>query len=196
MQFLYNIRNGIFLIATLSALLISQLVYAEEVEKGHIPADHLEKSLKKLPWGVAIWDNAEAIEHLNKAEGVLWVDTRPPQFFTSGTIRNAVNLPFNQSGKAGNDLTAETLEKALMSANLDKNSALIVFFCQGPECHRSYNSALVAVAQWGYAPKQIVWYRDGYPNLFSEIKDNTKLKRRAKKIPVRQWRQTTLMHCF
>ena len=152
---------------------------ANEVDKGKIPADQLEISYKALPWGSPIWDVPEAISHLAPGGKVLWVDTRPESFFTQGTVKGAVLLVYDKKGAASNTLSAESLAKAITDAGLAKESATIAFFCQGPECHRSYNATFVAITEWGYKPEQIIWFRAGYPHLLQDVKADAKLKRKA-----------------
>jgi hypothetical protein len=153
--------------------------WAEEVDKGKIPAAHLAQSCKALPWGSPVWDAQEAMACMNNKEKVIWIDTRPDSFFKQGSVRNAVVLLFDKSGAKDNGLTQETLEAAIKSAGLTKDTAKIAFFCQGPECHRSYNAAFVAVKQWGFKPENVIWFRAGYPLLVKEIQADTKLKRKA-----------------
>ena len=155
------------------------LASANEVEKGKIPADQLALGYKTLPWGAPIWDVPEAISHLAPGGKILWVDTRPESFYTQGTVKGAVLLIYDKKGAAGNTLSAESLTKALTDAGLVKESATIAFFCQGPECHRSYNASFVAISEWGYKPEQIVWFRAGYPHLLQDVKTDAKLKRKA-----------------
>jgi Rhodanese-like domain len=161
--------------------LMSSPLNAAEVKKGAIPAEHLSKSYKMLPWNVAVWDLPEAVKHLKAKDEILWVDTRPESFYKKGSVRGAVIMPYNKSGETGNDLTPESLEAKIKSAGMAKDSIKIAFFCQGPKCHRSYNAAYIAVTEWGYKPENIVWFRDGYPILFKEVKKNPKLKRKAKR---------------
>jgi hypothetical protein len=78
-------------------------------------------------------------------------------------------------------MTEETLAAAVSAAGLEKDTAKIIFFCQGPKCHRSYNASFIAITQWGYSPDNIVWFRAGYPHLMKEVQNNPKLKRKAKK---------------
>jgi hypothetical protein len=160
---------------------LSSTLMAEEVDKGKIPAEHLKKSCKSLPWGVAVWDNEEAVAHLKSGDKLLWIDTRPEAFFKKGTVRGAVLYPYDKTDGSGNGLTKETLESAVQKAGMSKDTAKIVFFCQGPKCHRSYNATYVAVKNWGFNPQNIVWFRDGYPNLFKKVQADAKLKRQAKK---------------
>jgi hypothetical protein len=154
---------------------------AGEVDKGKISAEHLSKSLKELPWGSPIWDVKEAVAQLNTKDKVLWIDTRPQSFYDKGTVAGAILLPYNKTGKKGNDMTEETLALAVSDAGLSKDTAKIIMFCQGPKCHRSYNATYIAVTKWGYNPANMIWFRAGYPHLFKEVQSNPKLKRKAKK---------------
>jgi rhodanese-related sulfurtransferase len=154
---------------------------AEEVNKGEIPDGHLDKGLKTLPWNVSIWDMEEALPVLkSRDDTVLWVDTRPSSFFDQGTVANAIMLLYDKKGSSYPENEPVLTEAALKQAVEDAGTVnKIVFFCQGPKCHRSYNAAFRAVTDWGYDPGMIVWFRDGYPVLFKEVMDNPRLKRRA-----------------
>lgn len=154
--------------------------WAQEVNKGEIPTEYLAKTCKSLPWGVKVWDLDEAIPLLNNGEKILWVDTRPDSFYEKGTVRGAICLTYNKTGEEGNALDSNKLENAVKGAGLSKENAKIAFFCQGPDCHRSYNAAIVAVKQWGYSPQNVYWFRDGYPELFKHVKGDSGLKRKAK----------------
>ena len=169
------------LVFCLSFALFAHTVVAQEVGKGKIPADQLTATYKQLPWGSPVWDVKEAITMLKSDEEVLWIDTRPESFFTKGTVRGAVLLPYNKKESGDNGLTKESLAKALGDAGISKDSAKIIAFCQGPKCHRSYNATYIAVTEWGYNPENVIWFRAGYPYLLKEIKANPKLKRKAKK---------------
>jgi hypothetical protein len=170
----------ILLLLALTFFLASSVI-AQEVDKGKIPTDQLAKAYTTLSWGVPIWDVDIAIQQLKKGKNILWVDTRPDSFFKKGTVRDAVLLIYNKKGMEENTLTPESLKKAMADKGIDKSKATIVFFCQGPKCHRSYNATFTAVTDWGYKPEQIVWFRAGYPFLFKEVQSNAKLKRKAKR---------------
>jgi rhodanese-related sulfurtransferase len=116
---------------------------------------------------------------INNKEKAVWIDTRPDSFFKQGSVRNAVVLLFDKSATPGNGLNQAKLEAAIQAAGLSRDSAKVVFFCQGPECHRSYNAAYVAVTQWGFKPENVIWFRAGYPLLVKEIQADAKLKRKA-----------------
>ena len=173
-------RIGMTLLVCLA--LLANVVVAQEVPKGKIPPAHLDTKVKELPWQVAAWDVDDALPAFkSKAQKVLWVDTRPSSFFKQGTIRDAALLVYNQSGSDYPDgepvCTKESLEAAMAAAGAD----VVVFFCQGPKCHRSYNAAYVAVKDWGMNPSKVVWFRGGYPNLFKSVGESPKLKRKAKR---------------
>ncbi len=177
-----KLLKPVFLLAlTFFFLSITNSLMAGEVGKGKIPADQLSKTFKTLAWGAPIWDVPEAVAALKTGKDTLWVDTRPESFFKKGTVANAVLLIYNKKDKEENTLTPESLEKAMADKGIAKENATIVFFCQGPKCHRSYNASFAAITEWGYAPEQIVWFRDGYPFLFKEVQENAKLKRKAKR---------------
>lgn len=154
---------------------------AQEVDKGGIPAAHLAASCKKLPWGVSVWDVEEAVDNLKSKKNIIWIDTRPESLYNRGTVCGALLQVYGKSGEAGNELTQESLEAAVTKAGITKADATIVFFCQGPKCHRSYNATFAAVNSWGFDPKNIIWFRAGYPDLFTAVKTDPKLKRKAKR---------------
>jgi len=158
-----------------------QSAQANEVDKGGIPETELAATFKTAAWGSPIWDNEEMIKAYNEDAKMLLVDTRPDSFYSKGTLLNAIMLPYDKSGAADNGLTEESLAAAITKAGMSKDSAKIVFFCQGPKCHRSYNASFVAATKWGYKPENVVWFRDGYPNLVKQIQDDAKLKRKASK---------------
>lgn len=160
----------------------------EEVAKGNIPEQFLDPGLKMLPSGIAVWDVEEAIAALKDQDGkYLWVDTRPGSFLEIGTTKDAVNLVCELQGlpipdaDAPNAISKEKLFAAMKTIDPDINSVTVIFFCQGPECHRSYNAALRCVKDYGLGVDQVVWFRGGYPNLEKHILSDPKLKRRITK---------------
>ena len=162
-------------------LICAQTASAQEVNKGEIPEEQLASTYKKLPWGATVWDAAEAIPALKKNENYLWVDNRPESFFKKGTVSGAVLLVYHQKDNPENTLNEASLEKAITDAGLAKDSAEIVLFCQGPQCHMSYNATQAVINEWGYNPENVIWFRGGYPELLKEVKNDPKLKRKAKK---------------
>ena len=169
------------LFALLFTLFLASPALCQEVNKGEIPAAHLDQSLKSLPWGAQIWDLDEALAKLGKDDSCIWIDTRPESFFKKGSLKDAILLPYNKTGGQGNVLSADSLAAAISAAGKSKQDTTVVFFCQGPKCHRSYNASYVAASEWGYDPAKIVWYRDGYPATQKKIASDAKLKRKAKR---------------
>lgn len=156
-------------------------VQANEVNKGEIPEAELAASYKALAWGSPIWDNEEMLKAYNEDAKMLIVDTRPDSFYSKGTLKDAVLLAFDKSDAADNGLTEAALAAAVTKAGLTKETAKIVFFCQGPKCHRSYNASFVATSKWGYKAENVIWFRAGYPDLVKQIQEDPKLKRKANK---------------
>lgn len=110
-------------IVWLLALAVSFLA-AQEVDKGKIPAKHLDANLKALPNGVVIWDAEEALTALEGKQGsVIWVDTRPKSFFDLGTIKGAVFHPYDKKGKE----PAGTLSKADVDQMVATGSKIVFF---------------------------------------------------------------------
>jgi len=103
---------------------------AQEVDKGKIPADQLAASFKQLAWGSPVWDVDEAVAQLKSDAKVLWVDTRPESFYKTGSVQGAILLPYDKQGVAGNVLSQETLDKAVIDAGLSKDSAKVIFFAR------------------------------------------------------------------
>jgi hypothetical protein len=185
--FLKNLVISMFVLFLMGSFSLS---FAEgdglvEVAKGKIPAQFLEKSIKKLPSGVVIWDVEEVISVLkDKKTNILWVDTRPASFLKIGTIKNAIQLYCDMKGNPIPDtekdaaLTGELLKENMKKIDPDTSKVKVVFFCQGPKCHRSYNAAIRTVSEFGLDASQVIWFRDGYPTLEKHILDDAKLKKR------------------
>lgn len=174
-------RLSLMGVVVLISLVLCSGAFAQEVEKAKIPEDQLADSFKNLAWGAPIWDAEEAIARIKAKGKTLWIDTRPQSFYEKGTVRGAILLPYNKQGEEGNDMTKETLDKAVADAGINPATDKIVMFCQGPKCHRSYNGTFMAITEWGYPAENVVWFRAGYPLLLKAVKEDPKLKRKAKK---------------
>jgi len=170
-----------------SVIFLSNLCFAQsqEVVKGGIPEEFLEKNLKTLPSGISIWDETETMSSLKGEEAnVLLVDTRPRSFYKNGTFKRAVLLVYNKDEELSDAsrsetavLTKESLGSSMSEAGADK----VMFFCQGPKCHRSYNAALHSVSVWGLSADDVIWGRAGYPNLLKYVQSNPKSARKMNK---------------
>jgi len=77
------LKKNFFLVLTVMSVFafLATPLYAIEVGKGGIPADHIAKSCEALPWGVTVWDVQDAVSHLKAKDKILWIDTRPKSFF-------------------------------------------------------------------------------------------------------------------
>lgn len=187
-----RINSNVVVFAAAVLLLIGLTVPAvagcpecEEVGKGKIPVKFLDKSVKELPSGIAVWDVDEAMPALkDKKAKLLWVDTRPGSFLKIGTIKNAVHMVCDLKGKPIPDadkdkaISEEMLKAEMKKVDPDTKNVKVIFFCQGPKCHRSYNAAIRAVKEYGLEASQVIWFRDGYPNLEKYISSKPKLKKR------------------
>ena len=85
----------------------------------------------------------EVIRHIEA--GLPLVDSRREQFFASGTIPGAINIPHQ--------------ETAMRMHELDPDGPT-VFFCNGPQCAAT-PWALKALLDGGYPTAAILYYRDG-----------------------------------
>ena len=86
-------------------------------------------------------------------EGVAFVDPRSGTDWNVGHIPKAVHI-VNDPGGEPEELSAETLREA---AAKDEP---VLFYCNGPECDRSSNSAAKAV-KWGW--EEVYYFRGGFP---------------------------------
>jgi rhodanese-related sulfurtransferase/ABC-type phosphate/phosphonate transport system substrate-binding protein len=90
--------------------------------------------------------------------GALAIDTRTAKEFQAEHIYGAIHLPYVERSLKDRDFDA-ALDDFSALAKAPKNKPLI-FFCNGPECWKSYKASKMALAN-GY--KQVYWYRKGMP---------------------------------
>ncbi len=162
----------------ITVLFVFPLFAMEEVDKDKIPEKYLKAPAgSKLPNGVTIWDVPQAMPEIKKRANHLWVDTRPYSLYRDGSIKDAVCLVYHKNEgilkkNAGPRLTRQSLYNAM------RGKEKIVFFCQGPRCHRSYNAAIRAVEVWNISADRVVWFRGGFPLLYKHIMLNPPLRKR------------------
>ncbi|MBU1087527.1 MAG: hypothetical protein KKD05_08430 [Candidatus Omnitrophica bacterium] len=184
-KILKGVLAGIVLSFVLSGMCFAQKAF-EEVNKGEIPGQFLDTTLKTHPLGFLIWDEKEVIDTFDsKKKNILWVDTRLLHLYKEGTVKGSVLLTYDKNETLPEAELSETkvLTKASLLEEIAKidpvlENVTVVFFCQGPKCHRSYNAALRAVQNWGFKPEQIIWFRAGFPLLFKYLKESPKLERK------------------
>jgi rhodanese-related sulfurtransferase len=132
------------------------------IKKGHqVRAEYTEKdgvktisllSIKpalKVPAEKIIkTDDVAKIVALGPEKGnYLLVDSRPKPKFVEGAIPTAINIPFSEIKKSADKLPAD-------------KSKLVVFYCAGPTCALSPQSATEA-EKMGYTNVKV--YHEGYP---------------------------------
>lgn len=170
------IKKAIVLISLLSATVL--LAALPEVDKGKVPGNYLKAaSGSRLANGVQIWDEAQTIAALKSGQPILWIDTRPASLYREGSLKPALQLAYHKDlgvlmKNAGPRLTQGKLR------SLMRGKSKVVFFCQGPKCHRSYNAALRSVQNWGYPASKVVWLRAGFPRVYKYIMARPALKKR------------------
>ena len=91
--------------------------------------------------------------------GVPVVDTRVGNEFADAHIKGALNVPYKEKSAKAVDFKAgeDRFDLAKLPAN---KSAPLIFYCNGPECWKSYKASKVA-ADAGYA--RVQWLRGGFP---------------------------------
>ena len=95
-------------------------------------------------------DFVKKIAQVPKVEGAMLIDSRPTaRKFDLGHIQTAVNIP---------DSAFDKLAPTLLPAD---KAMLLVFYCDGPECMLSHNSAFKA-EKLGYTNIKV--YADGFPD--------------------------------
>lgn len=100
-------------------------------------------------------DEAKAL--LDK--GAVAVDTRKKAEYAEGHLPKALHLNYEDNSEKAEkyDASKDKWETAKLPG--DKNTVLVVY-CNGTRCWKSYKAALKAV-ELGY--KNVHWYRDGFP---------------------------------
>ena len=95
-------------------------------------------------------DFVKKIAQVPKVDGAMLIDSRPTaRKFDIGHIQTAVNIP---------DSAFDKLAPTLLPAD---KAMLLVFYCDGPECMLSHNSAFKA-EKLGYTNIKV--YADGFPD--------------------------------
>ncbi len=95
-----------------------------------------------------------------QAQGAQIVDTRVAAEYSEGHIKGAVSVPYREKSDKSVGFDPAQDEFAVAKLGADK-AAAVVLYCNGPECWKSYKSAVLAIKA-GYT--NLYWYRDGFPN--------------------------------
>lgn len=110
------------------------------------------------PPGVKIVE-AKEVQEL-QAKGAIIVDTRRASEYAEGTIKGAINVPYDPE-KSAKDVNFDPSQDKFDLSKLPDKNAHIVTFCNAGSCWKSYKSAVVLTKN-GY--KHVYWYRNGFPD--------------------------------
>lgn len=86
------------------------------------------------------------------------IDTRVGNEYADAHIKGAKNVPYKEKSAKTPGFNAK--EDQFDLAKLPDRSAPVIFYCNGPECWKSYKASKVAVeAGWS----RVHWLRGGFP---------------------------------
>jgi rhodanese-related sulfurtransferase len=91
--------------------------------------------------------------------GAAMIDTRVATENAEKTIKGAKNVVYKEKSAKAADFDAGADQFDLTKLPADK-AAPIVFFCNGPECWKSYKGSTAALKA-GYS--KVFWFRGGMP---------------------------------
>ncbi|MFC5474907.1 PhnD/SsuA/transferrin family substrate-binding protein [Paraherbaspirillum soli] len=92
------------------------------------------------------------------ANGAVAVDTRTPKEYQLAHITGSINAPYVERSLKDRDFDSALDDFSAITA-LPKDKPTI-FFCNGPECWKSYKASKIALAN---GMKQVYWFRGGEP---------------------------------
>lgn len=125
-----------------------------------------------LATGVETIGELELINYLkqmaNGDQKLLLIDSRTPDWVSSGSIPGAINIPWTSLNPVmGSDpLTiSEILSEQFGAAEMEglwdfSQAKTLIFFCNGPWCGQSPNN-IRNLLKFGYPAERIKWYRGG-----------------------------------
>ncbi len=102
--------------------------------------------------------DADKAKSLMESGAVLF-DTRVAGEYAEAHIKGAVSVPYKEKSAKSVDFDASQDKFDLSKLPADKNAPIITQ-CNGPECWKSYKSAVAAIKA-GY--KHVYWFRTGIP---------------------------------
>jgi rhodanese-related sulfurtransferase len=107
--------------------------------------------------GIKVVNAAEAKKMADS--GTPLIDTRVAAENAEKTIKGAKSVPYKEkSAKAANfDASQDQFDLSKLPGD---KAAAVVFFCNGPECWKSYKASVVA-QKAGYS--KVIWLRGGMP---------------------------------
>jgi rhodanese-related sulfurtransferase len=102
---------------------------------------------------------AEEVAELGK-QNVPIIDTRSQKEYDSEHVRGAILAPYLEKSLKEIDFDAKKDDFSAFTALKLAKDKPVVFFCNGPECWKSYKASRAALAA-GYA--KVYWFRGGMP---------------------------------
>lgn len=91
--------------------------------------------------------------------GVPVIDVRVANEYAEAHIRGAKSIPYKEKSEKATNFDSKLDTFDLTKLPGDKNAPL-VFYCNGPECWKSYKSAVVTLKA---GHKKVFWFRGGFP---------------------------------
>lgn len=110
------------------------------------------------PEGVKLVD-AKAVQDL-LAQGAVVVDTRRAGEYAEGTIKDAINIPYDPE-KSAKDANFDPAQDEFDMSELGDKAKAVITFCNSGSCWKSYKAAVV-LSKNGYT--SVHWYRAGFPD--------------------------------
>lgn len=123
-----------------------------------IPAAMAQETPTTAPAGVKLVD-AKGVQDL-QAQGAVLIDTRRAGEYAEGTIKGAINIPYDPE-KSAKDAGFDPSQDAFDMSELGDKAKAVVTFCNSGACWKSYKAAVV-LAKNGYS--SVHWYRGGFPD--------------------------------
>src|SRR3954469_7816292 len=107
--------------------------------------------------GVAVVSAEQAKKMIDS--GVPVIDTRVGNEYADAHIKGAKNVPYKEKSAKEAGFNAKDAQFDLARVPGDRN-APVIFYCNGPECWKSYKASKVA-SDGGW--KNVQWLRGGFP---------------------------------
>jgi rhodanese-related sulfurtransferase len=92
--------------------------------------------------------------------GATLIDTRIASEYAEGHMKGALSVPYREKSTKSADFDVSKDQFDLTKLPASKQSS-IIFYCNGPECWKSYKAAFLAIKD-GYS--NVYWYRLGLPD--------------------------------
>ncbi len=108
--------------------------------------------------GAKLITAAEAMKAIDA--GAIPIDARVANEYAEGHIKGAISVPYRERSAKTPDFDASKDQFDLSKLPGNKE-AVVVIYCNGPECWKSFKAAVAAI-KGGYS--NVNWYRLGFPD--------------------------------